>query len=76
VHFNIQVNTRQLIVIDVHKVQTSCGFGVPLYEHVGERDHADKWAAKKGADGLAEYQLEKNLVSLDGLPTAMAVNNY
>jgi hypothetical protein len=71
-HFQVQANTRQLIVVNVHKVQTSCGFGVPLYEYTGERDHADKWAAKKGIAGLADYQLEKNLVSLDGLPTALA----
>lgn len=73
-HFSIQMNTRQIIVLNVEKVQTSCGFGVPLYEYTGERDHADKWAAKKGAEGLTEYQQEKNLVSLDGLPTAMAVD--
>jgi hypothetical protein len=74
-HFQVQANTRQLIVVNVHKVQTSCGFGVPLYEYTGERDHADKWAAKKGVAGLADYQLEKNLVSLDGLPTALAMRN-
>ena len=27
------------------------------------------WAEKKGAEGLAEYIQEKNMVSLDGLPT-------
>jgi hypothetical protein len=30
--------TRQLIAIDVEKVQTSCGYGVPRYDFVGERD--------------------------------------
>ena len=30
--------TRQLIVIDVDKVQTSCGYAVPRYEFVAERD--------------------------------------
>jgi hypothetical protein len=72
-HFTLQPATRQLIVADIHKVQTSCGFGVPLYEYIGERDHAQKWAEKKGAAGLEEYKQEKNLVSLDGLPTALGV---
>jgi hypothetical protein len=63
---------RQIIVADIYKVQTSCGFSVPLYEYAGERDHAEKWAAKKGEAGLAQYVLEKNAVSLDGLPTAIA----
>lgn len=70
-HFIPQLATRQIIVADIHKVQTSCGFGVPLYEYAGERDHAQKWAEKKGVDGLQAYQQEKNLVSLDGLPTAL-----
>lgn len=67
-HFNIELATRQIIVAKVHKVQTSCGFSVPLYDYTGERDHAQKWAEKKGADGLAAYKAEKNVVSLDGLP--------
>jgi len=30
-HFTLQPATRQIIVADIHKVQTSCGFSVPLY---------------------------------------------
>lgn len=71
-HFDLLPSTRQIIVTDISKVQTSCGFGVPFYEYTGERDHAHKWAEKKGPEGLEEYKKEKNLVSLDGLPTALA----
>ena len=70
-HFELQLATRQIIVADIHKVQTSCGFSVPLYEYAGERDHAEKWAQKKGADGLEEYKKEKNRISLDGLHTPL-----
>lgn len=70
-HFKLQLATRQIIVADIHKVQTSCGFSVPLYEYVDERDHADKWAASKGAEGLETYKAEKNRISIDGLPTAL-----
>lgn len=70
-HFILQPATRQIIVADIHKVQTSCGYSVPLYEYSGERDHAAKWAAKKGADGLEQYKQEKNRVSIDGLPTPL-----
>ncbi len=69
--FELQLATRQIIVADVHKVQTSCGFSVPLYEYMGERDHAEKWAQAKGADGLEAYKREKNRISMDGLPTAL-----
>jgi hypothetical protein len=67
--FALQPSTRQIIVADVDLVQTSCGFGVPLYDFAGERDMLSVWAAKKGPEGLAAYVQEKNLVSLDGLPT-------
>jgi len=71
-HFNLLPSTRQIIVADIFKVQTSCGFGVPYYEYTGERDHSHQWAEKKGAEGLEDYKKEKNLVSLDGLPTALS----
>ncbi|WP_345949054.1 pyridoxamine 5'-phosphate oxidase family protein [Mucilaginibacter sp. PAMB04274] len=68
---NLPLSTRQIIVIDVHKVQTSCGFSVPFFEYTGERDLSYRWAEKKGEEGLTEYRQEKNRVSLDGLPTAL-----
>lgn len=73
-YFELPLATRQIIVADVHKVQTSCGFSVPYYEYKGERDQAEKWAQNKGADGLEVYKKEKNMVSMDGLPTAMALH--
>lgn len=63
---------RQIFVAHITKVQTSCGFSVPLYEYTGERDHAYKWAEHKGPDGLIQYRQEKNRTSIDGLPTALS----
>jgi hypothetical protein len=57
--------------VDVDLVHTSCGYGVPLYEFVGQRELMDSWATKKGPDGLDAYQQEKNRVSIDGLPTGL-----
>jgi hypothetical protein len=73
-HFKLVMATRQIITADIDMVQTSCGFGVPYYEYVGERDHAEKWAVNKGEAGLETYKQEKNLKSIDGLPTALLVN--
>lgn len=70
-NFKLVLATRQIIVADIDKVQTSCGFSVPLYTYDGERDHAEKWANNKGAEGLELYKAEKNRISLDGLPTAL-----
>ena len=68
-HFPIQIATRQIIVADIHKVQTSCGYSIPLYKHNGERDIAEKWAQTKGEEGLKKYVQDKNKLSIDGLPT-------
>ncbi|MBG1267478.1 pyridoxamine 5'-phosphate oxidase family protein [Nostoc sp. WHI] len=63
---------RQIIVADIQKVQTSCGFGVPLYEYQGQRQILVNWASKRGEEGVREYQQQKNLVSLDGLATPLS----
>ena len=47
----ISSQTRQLIAIDVDKVQTSCGYAVPRYEFVCERDTLRRYyerAAQRG----------------------------
>jgi hypothetical protein len=64
--------TRQIMVIDIDEVQTSCGYAVPQYELVRERPTLLKWAERKGEDGIREYWSRKNLRSIDGLETGMA----
>ena len=70
-HFTPELGTRQIIVVDVHMAQTSCGFAVPFMDYVGERDTLDRWAETKGEDGLLEYRREKNSLSIDKLPTPL-----
>ncbi len=72
--FTVYPGARQIILADIDLVQTSCGYGVPLYEYTGERDIYFNWVDKKGAEGLEVYKKEKNLVSLDGLPTKLMEN--
>jgi Pyridoxamine 5'-phosphate oxidase len=68
-NFTIYPSTRQIIVAEINLVQTSCGYGVPEYDYKGDRDKHFLWADKLGAQGLSEYIRNKNLKSLDGLPT-------
>lgn len=63
---------RQMIVLDVDLVQTSCGFGVPFFDYTGERNAMDRWAASKGEAGIVKYQRDHNARSMDGLPTGFA----
>ena len=60
---------RQIVALDVDLVQTSCGFGVPLFEYGGERASLTRWAEAKGEAWLEAYRREKNARSMDGLPT-------
>lgn len=62
---------RQIVALDIDLVQTSCGFGVPLFEYGGERPSLTRWAETKGEAGLKAYQREKNSRSMDGLPTGL-----
>ena len=62
------VGTRAVVVLDVARVSTSCGYAVPRMDVVGVRPTLDDWAARKGADALVDYRAEKNAVSIDGLP--------
>lgn len=59
---------RAIIRIDVTRIADSCGYGVPLYEFAGHRSQMPAWAARKGVEGLAQYQRDKNRESIDGLP--------
>lgn len=63
---------RQIIVADIHRVHTSCGYGVPRLGPPQERDQLTRWAERKGEEGLAEYRREKNTSSIDGIPVAIA----
>ena len=62
---------RNVFILDVDLVQNSCGFGVPLFEAVGQRDLMPTWANARGEDGLNEYWQKKNRVSIDGFPTGL-----
>jgi hypothetical protein len=66
------LGARQIVLLEVDLVQTSCGYGVPLFEHRGDRHALLRWAESKGEDGLEAYRREKNVRSIDGLPTGWA----
>lgn len=67
-HFAPKLAVRSIMVVEVERVGDSCGFGVPEFEYVGERQQLVRWAARKGEAGLASYMAEKNATSIDGLP--------
>jgi hypothetical protein len=62
---------RQIVALDVELVQTSCGYGVPLFDFVADRPTLDRWAEAKGSEGIEAYWHEKNVRSIDGFASGM-----
>ena len=60
------LGARQVFDIAVRECQTSCGFGVPLYDFIGQRDLMHSWADRRGPEGVVRYQRQKNARSIDG----------
>lgn len=47
---------RQIILLHIQEVMTSCGYGVPYYKYLGERETLREWCKRKQAEGkLEEY---------------------
>lgn len=67
--FPLLAGARQIIDMTVDLVQTSCGMAVPRLVFKAERDELEKWARRKGEEGIRAYWREKNQLSLDGKPT-------
>ena len=67
-HFDEQLGARAIIHVDVDRIIDSCGYSIPHYQFVGERDILTKWSERKGQEGVEAYNQENNLQSLDGQP--------
>ena len=60
---------RQIIVLDIESIMTTCGFAVPRYEFIAEREQLAEFTCKMGEQKMDEYRHQKNQRSIDGLPT-------
>ncbi len=67
-HFTLLPGTRQIFVIDVESVQTSCGWGVPFMELKAERQTLQK-AHSQSNPAEWEAKMATRISSIDGLPT-------
>ncbi len=69
--FPAEPGVRQIMEIDVETAMTSCGYGVPRREGLEQRDTLRKYWESRGDDEAVKYQRDKNLESIDGLPTGI-----
>jgi Pyridoxamine 5'-phosphate oxidase len=67
-HFTLIPGTRQIFLIDVDSVQTSCGWGVPMMTLERERETLKK-AHRQSDPEQWEAKMALRTRSIDGLPT-------
>lgn len=67
VHFEPRPGMRSIIYATVTRVSDSCGYGVPRFQYMGERDTLVNYWENKGETATDEYQRTQNAKSLDGL---------
>jgi predicted pyridoxine 5'-phosphate oxidase superfamily flavin-nucleotide-binding protein len=68
VHFTLLPGTRQIFVIDVESVQTSCGWGVPFMAFDRERETLQKAHAGMNEEAWMAKARGRTR-SIDGIPT-------
>jgi hypothetical protein len=66
-HFALLPGTRQIFLIDVDSLQTSCGWGVPFMEFERERETLGKYHAQQDPDARLAV-IAGRTQSIDGLP--------
>ncbi|HUR24304.1 MAG TPA: pyridoxamine 5'-phosphate oxidase family protein [Acidimicrobiales bacterium] len=71
-NFPTRPGIRSVILVRVERISDSCGYGVPLMRFEAERDQLDRWAERKGPQGIVEYHATRNSESIDGLPGTVA----
>ena len=69
--FPTYTGARQVFVLSLELVQTSCGYAVPYFKLKGERPTLTKWSDNHGESGIQEYWAEKNTKSLNDKDTGI-----
>lgn len=69
--FDPMPGMRQIIVADIDRVSTSCGYAVPELTLKRERQALTKWSRRFTEEELADYRRELNSTSIDGLPAPL-----
>lgn len=68
-HFpEIDVPVRGIIEVDLTRVQRSCGWGVPNFEYLGDRDILKNHNAARTQEEHMARRIASNGSSIDGLP--------
>ncbi len=66
-HFEPRAGMRSIIRAELTHISDSCGYGVPRYQYLGDRDTLLEYWDKKGETENENYRRTRNATSLDGL---------
>ncbi len=66
-HFDEIHGQRQLIVATIDSTQDSCGWAIPRYDYLRERDTLREYS-KKATPELLQEKIASQTTSIDGLP--------
>jgi Pyridoxamine 5'-phosphate oxidase len=71
--FPAMAGSRQIFVLEIELVQTSCGTGVPVMHFAVQRGPSEllPFYEEMGPRGVRDYWKRRNALSLDGKPTGM-----
>jgi hypothetical protein len=59
---------RSVITVHISRIADSCGWGIPIYDFVEDREQLRRWVDNKPEDEWLERRYATNEVSIDGLP--------
>lgn len=67
--FPALAGARTIIRARITRISDSCGYAVPKFEYVEDRDALQRWALSKSNEELQNYWKQKNSQSIDDLPS-------
>jgi len=59
---------RSIVVVELERISDSCGWAVPVMQHVADRDVLDVSQERREPEYFVQYAAAKNASSVDGLP--------
>ena len=66
-----EIGQRSIVLVTCDRIADSCGYSVPLMDHVADRDVLDRAQERRDGAYYDRYWAERNATSIDGLPALM-----
>jgi hypothetical protein len=73
--FSPSIASRQIFILDISMVQSSCGMSVPYFDYNEDRELLADWSERQGEEGIEAYWTKKNQKSIDGFESKIVELN-